>query len=85
MSLLHRTHKSLDPALKVSSLYVFDGLCRAAKHQVSKDSKDGISHSPSGNCTSFLRKVEAILDDLIQDMISTGLPEAKVRLVTLYF
>lgn len=78
MSILYRTHKSLSAQAKVSSLYVFDALARAAKHQVNKQDLVGNIDSSEGNCATFLLKVEGVLDGLFQDMVLVGKPEAKV-------
>ncbi|KAG8798678.1 hypothetical protein FRC16_006764 [Serendipita sp. 398] len=78
VTMLYRTHKSLPKNQKVSSLYVFDALARAAKHQASKHSL-AIKEIPSdkpGNAGTFLFKLEGILDGLIEDMIKVGTPEA---------
>ena len=77
MCILYRTHKTLNPARKVHSLYVFDALARAAKHQVDKQGLTADLNSGQGNCATFLLKVEGILDGLIQDMVATG-SETKV-------
>lgn len=64
----------------MSSLYVFDALARAAKHQASKHSlpiKEIPSDKP-GNAGSFLFKLEGILDGLIEDMVAVETPEATV-------
>lgn len=84
MSILYRTHKTLTPARKVHSLYVFDSLSRAARHQVDKQGLSAKLNSEHGNSATFLLKVEGVLDGLIQDMAATG-PETKVSLAaTLY-
>ncbi|KAF7789581.1 hypothetical protein EIP86_000527 [Pleurotus ostreatoroseus] len=70
--ILYRTHKTLNPARKVHSLYVFDALARAAKHQVDKQGLTADLNSGQGNCATFLLKVVGILDGLIQDMVATG-------------
>ncbi|KAF9045662.1 hypothetical protein BDZ89DRAFT_942711, partial [Hymenopellis radicata] len=75
VSILYRTHKSLQSSYKVSSLYVFDALARAAKHKVVKQELS--AHSTSGNCATFLSKVEGVLDGLFQDMLSSGHQEFK--------
>ncbi|KAJ6581621.1 hypothetical protein B0H19DRAFT_1116037 [Mycena capillaripes] len=79
VSILYRTHKSLQPAAKVSSLYVFDALARAARTQVVKQGLTGDINSRKGNCATFLLKVEGVLEGLFQDMISAGAPEAKEK------
>ncbi|KAK7025213.1 hypothetical protein R3P38DRAFT_2953338 [Favolaschia claudopus] len=78
VSIMYRTHKSLQPAAKVSSLYVFDALARAARSQVVKQGLSGDINSRKGNSATFLLKVEGVLEGLFQDMISVATPEAKV-------
>lgn len=78
MSILYRHHKTLSAAHKIHSLYVFDSLSRAAKHQVDKQGLTGDLNQERGNCATFLLKVEGVLDGLFQDMVSTS-PETKVR------
>lgn len=78
VSILYRTHKSLPMAAKVSSLYVFDALCRAARHQANKQGITADINSSHGNCATFLLKVEGVLEGLFQDMIMVGSPESKV-------
>ncbi|KAF7370518.1 hypothetical protein MSAN_00683800 [Mycena sanguinolenta] len=77
VSILYRTHKSLQPAAKVSSLYVFDALARAARSQVVKQGLTGDINSRKGNSATFLLKIEGVLEGLFQDMISVSTPEAK--------
>ncbi|KAJ6518900.1 hypothetical protein C8R45DRAFT_885111 [Mycena sanguinolenta] len=79
VSILYRTHKSLQPAAKVSSLYVFDALARAARSQVVKQGLTGDINSRKGNAATFLLKVEGVLEGLFQDMISAATPEAKEK------
>ncbi|KAF8075099.1 hypothetical protein FPV67DRAFT_1665837 [Lyophyllum atratum] len=79
VSILYRTHKSLKPAAKVSSLYVFDALSRAARHQVTKQSLTGDISSPTRNAATFLLKVEGVLEGLFQDMVNVGSAEAKEK------
>ncbi|KAF8216614.1 hypothetical protein K438DRAFT_1703646 [Mycena galopus ATCC 62051] len=79
VSILYRTHKSLQPAAKVSSLYVFDALARAARSQVVKQNLSGDINARKGNCATFLLKVEGVLEGLFQDMISAATPEAKEK------
>lgn len=76
---LYRTHKSLSPSQKISSLYVFDALARGARHQVNKRGISGDIHSDKGNCATFLLKIEGIVDGLFSDMVSLHLPEAKEK------
>jgi hypothetical protein len=78
VSILYRTHKSLPTAAKVSSLYVFDALARAARHRVVKENLSGDVVSEKGNCATFLLKIEGVLDGLFQDMATTGTSESKV-------
>ncbi|KAJ7130637.1 hypothetical protein C8R44DRAFT_67078 [Mycena epipterygia] len=79
VSILYRTHKSLQPPAKVSSLYVFDALARAARTQVVKHNLTGDINSRKGNCATFLLKVEGVLEGLFQDMISAATPESKEK------
>ncbi|CAK5283148.1 unnamed protein product [Mycena citricolor] len=79
VSILFRTHKSLQSAAKISSLYVFDALARAARTQVSKHGLTGDINTHPGNCATFLLKLEGILDGLFQNMASVPLPEAKEK------
>lgn len=78
VSILYRTHKSLPTPAKVSSLYVFDALSRAARSQVNKQGLTGDINSEKGNAATFLLKVEGVLEGLFQDMIMTGSSESKV-------
>ena len=75
VSILYRTHKSLSGASKIHSLYAFDALARAARNQVVKHKVD--LHA-TGNCATFLTKVEGVLDGLVQEMLSSNHPDAKV-------
>jgi len=79
VSILYRTHKTLPTASKVSSLYAFDALSRAARSQVNKHGLTGDINSEKGNCATFLLKVEGVLDGLFNDLISTGSPETKEK------
>ncbi|KIY70595.1 hypothetical protein CYLTODRAFT_419686 [Cylindrobasidium torrendii FP15055 ss-10] len=77
VSLLYRTHISLPPPKKISSLYVFDALSRAAQTKV-------IKHNPPpdsvvGNYATFLAKIEALLDSVVRDMSLTGVSECKEK------
>lgn len=81
VSVLYRTHKSLSTtAAKISSLYVFDALSRAAKHHSTKHGLTGDAFTQPGNSASFLFKVGGVVEGLFQDMIATGSVEAKVSL-----
>ncbi|KIK50589.1 hypothetical protein GYMLUDRAFT_985643 [Collybiopsis luxurians FD-317 M1] len=79
VSMLYRTHKSLSASAKISSLYVFDALARAAKSQVNKQNLVGDVNAAEGNCATFLLKVQGVLEGLFKDMISVGTPEAKEK------
>ena len=76
VSMLYRTHKSLQPQYKVPSLYAFDALARAARTHALKHGFTGDAHP--GNSATFLLKLEAVLEGLFQDMMSSGVPEGKV-------
>lgn len=78
VSSLYRTHKTLPPASKSSSLYAFDALARAARNQVNKRNITGDLTTKPGNCATFLLKMEGVLDGFFQDMMTVDLPEAKV-------
>ncbi|KAL5536724.1 hypothetical protein ACEPAF_547 [Sanghuangporus sanghuang] len=79
VSILYRTHKSLPASAKISSLYVFDALCRAARSQVVKRNLTGSIDAKKGNCATFLLKIDSVLDGLFQDVLSSGIPEAKEK------
>lgn len=76
ISLLYRTHKNLPASSKISSLYVFDSIARAARSRATKSRAD--ASSTRGNTATFLAKLEVILDGLFQDMALTDAPGAKV-------
>ena len=78
VSILYRTHKSLPTASKVSSLYIFDALSRAAKHHVVKHGITGDDYTQPGNCATFLLKVGGVVEGLFQDMVTSGSSESKV-------
>jgi protein NRD1 len=75
---LFKTHKGLAPSQKVSSLYVFDALVRAAHGYVVKHSVVADSAPGKGNAATFLSKIEGIVEGLFEDMISSGAPGAEV-------
>ncbi|KAG7445041.1 uncharacterized protein BT62DRAFT_898140 [Guyanagaster necrorhizus] len=77
VSILYRTHKALPAPSKIHSLYVFDALSRAARHQVNKH--DLSAGSSQGNAATFLSKVEGILEGLFQDILSVGKEEFKEK------
>ncbi|KAF9563095.1 hypothetical protein CPC08DRAFT_761044 [Agrocybe pediades] len=80
VSILYRTHKSLSSSnAKISSLYVFDALSRAAKTQSYKHGLSGDAFTQPGNSASFLYKVGGVVEGLFQDMLSIGSPEAKEK------
>lgn len=78
VSVLYRTHKGLPASSKISSLYVFDALARAAKHQAVK--RNMSANSAKGNPATFMSKLEGILEDLFADLVATTstVPELKV-------
>ncbi|KAJ8095249.1 hypothetical protein PM082_010472 [Marasmius tenuissimus] len=79
VSILYRTHKSLSSSAKISSLYVFDALARAAKHQVNKQNLTGNINSSKGNSATFLLRVEGILEGLFREVIAAKSPELKEK------
>lgn len=76
---MYRTHKTLAPACKVSGLYAFDALARAARSYANKHKQASDPKSDKGNCATFLLKMEGVLDGLFKDMLSLRNEEAKVR------
>ncbi|KAI0738507.1 hypothetical protein C8Q80DRAFT_247169 [Daedaleopsis nitida] len=74
---LHRTHQGLSPSGKGRSLYAFDALARAARHQVNKNNLVADMNSERGNCATFLRRLESILDGFFQDLVSSGNEDLK--------
>lgn len=78
VSMLYRTHKSLQPQSKVPSLYAFDALARAARSHALKHGFSG--DAPTGNSATFLLKLEAILEGLFQDVVGSGVSEVKVSI-----
>lgn len=78
VAILYRTHKSLSSPAKVSSLYAFDALARAARSYATKRGITGDINSSIGNAATFLLKVEGVLEGLFQDMITLDNVEAKV-------
>jgi protein NRD1 len=79
VSMLYRTHKSLEPQFKVPSLYAFDALARAARGHAVKHGFTGDAQT-GNNSATFLLKLEAILEGLFQDMMSSGVSEGKVSI-----
>lgn len=79
VSALYRTHKYLPASNKISSLYVFDALARAAKHQAVKHGMP--VNVNKGNSATFMLKLEGILEDLFVDLCgaTTEVPELKAR------
>ena len=74
---MYRTHKALPSSNKVSSLYVFDAVARAMK-QASK-SKSIKTEAGQGTPTTFLLKLEGVLDGLFNDLSAVSdIPELKV-------
>ncbi|KAF9240661.1 hypothetical protein BU15DRAFT_87564 [Melanogaster broomeanus] len=77
VAILYRTHKSLPSSAKVSSLYAFDALARAARNLANKHGPTGDLKSEKGNQATFLLKIQGVLDGLFQDMVAIGSSEAK--------
>ena len=77
VSILYRTHKGLSSGGKTWSLYAFDALARAARHQVTKNQIN--PSQVNGNCATFLRKIEGVLDGLFEDIATAGTSDLKVR------
>ncbi|CAE7180992.1 unnamed protein product [Rhizoctonia solani] len=79
ISLLYRTHKGLPASSKVSSLYVFDSIARAAHRTKAKKALVADLNSAVGNAASFLVRLEGMLDGLVDDMLAHGPQEAKEK------
>jgi hypothetical protein len=84
VSIMFRTHKSLSNSSKISSLYVFDALARAAREAIDKKKVSADPASATGNCATFLLKLEGILESFVQDLIRTKSPEVKVSTMFLF-
>lgn len=80
VSTLYRTHKSLPKDYKISSLYVFDALARAAKQQVKEHGLSLDASNQFGNAATFLSKLGGVVEGLFQDMLSSNIPESQVSL-----
>ncbi|KAI0697827.1 hypothetical protein C8T65DRAFT_582335 [Cerioporus squamosus] len=72
VSILYRTHKGLSSSAKVWSLYAFDALARAARHQVNKNHVVADVNAEQGNCATFLLKIQGVLDGLFRDLVISG-------------
>ncbi|KAF8845101.1 hypothetical protein BDN67DRAFT_962030 [Paxillus ammoniavirescens] len=79
VAILYRTHKSLPASAKVSGLYAFDALARAARGLVNKRGIKGDFSMEKGNAATFLLKIEGVLDGLFQDMVAIDNAEAKEK------
>jgi len=75
---LYRTHRSLEAPSKISSLYIFDALARAAKSYVVKHNVTGDVFTQPGNAATFLLKIGGVVEGVFQDMMSVDSQEAKV-------
>ncbi|KAG8713373.1 hypothetical protein FRC11_012409 [Ceratobasidium sp. 423] len=78
ISLMYRTHKGLPARNKISSLYVFDSVARAAHRTKSKRGLVADLNT-AGNAASFLVRLEGMLDGIVEDMLANGPPEAKEK------
>ncbi|KAL5633604.1 hypothetical protein ACGC1H_003925 [Rhizoctonia solani] len=79
ISLMYRTHKGLPTPNKISSLYVFDSIARAAYRTKTKKGLVADLNGSTGNAASFLVRLEGMLDGLVEDMLAHGPPEAKEK------
>ncbi|EJF57188.1 hypothetical protein DICSQDRAFT_111985, partial [Dichomitus squalens LYAD-421 SS1] len=79
VSILYRTHKALSVSGKTASLYAFDALARAARHQANKNRAVADLNSGQGNSATFLLKIEGILDGLFQDLVTNGTDDLKEK------
>ena len=55
-----------------------DALARAARHRANKQGLTGNARSGHGDCATFLSKLEAVLEGVFYDMISSAGSEGKV-------
>ncbi|KAL1674066.1 hypothetical protein EV122DRAFT_293739 [Schizophyllum commune] len=78
VSILARTHKSLSGSHKIFSLYVIDSVARAARSKAKKEGSAGFSSS-GGNASSFLTKLQTVLNEVFREMVSGGVPEGKEK------
>ncbi|KAI4523825.1 hypothetical protein K525DRAFT_179707, partial [Schizophyllum commune Loenen D] len=78
VSILARTHKSLSGSHKIFSLYVIDSVARAARSKAKKEGSAG-SSSSGGNASSFLTKLQTVLNEVFREMVSGGVPEGKEK------
>ena len=78
VSLLYRTHRSCKAQYKINSLYVIDSLARAAQRYAEKHNQKADADSSRSNCATFLVKLQAVLDGVFQEMLSSDVPEGKV-------
>lgn len=83
VSIIFRTHKGLSTTSKISSLYVFDALARAARDAIDKKKVIADPTSATGNCATFLLKLEGILESFVQDLLGTKSIEVKVSIISL--
>ncbi|KAI6149494.1 hypothetical protein BKA82DRAFT_995230 [Pisolithus tinctorius] len=79
VAILYRTHKSLPDSAKVSSLYAFDALARAARSSVTKHGLTADPNAGKGNAATFLLKMEGVLEGLFRDMIAINNAEVKEK------
>ncbi|TFK29689.1 hypothetical protein FA15DRAFT_663853 [Coprinopsis marcescibilis] len=79
VSCLYRSHKSLPSSFKISSLYVFDALARAAKSRATKQGLSLDASYPTGNAATFLAKLAGVVEGLFKDMLSSDIPEGKTK------
>ncbi len=78
VSILYRTHRGLSASAKVWSLYAFDALARAARHQVNKNHVVADVNAEQGNCATFLLKIQGVLDGLFRDLVISGIKVSTV-------
>ncbi|KIY49975.1 hypothetical protein FISHEDRAFT_23804, partial [Fistulina hepatica ATCC 64428] len=77
LSVLFHTHMNIPASSKVSSLYVFDSICRAARRQTIKHNLT--TDGDKGNAATFLLKTQRILEGLFQDIIASNPSEGKEK------
>ncbi|TFK91455.1 hypothetical protein K466DRAFT_320457 [Polyporus arcularius HHB13444] len=84
VSILYRTHKGLSASAKVWSLYAFDALARAARHQVNKNHVVADVNAEQGNCATFLLKIQGVLDGLFRDLVISGIKEKAKKILDIW-
>ncbi|KAF8307789.1 hypothetical protein DL93DRAFT_2222028 [Clavulina sp. PMI_390] len=80
VSALFRTIRQVPSENKISTLYAFDSVARAAKNQAVK--KGLSAKAAEGNAATFMVKLEAIVEDVFSDLAkaTTEVPEIREKM-----